>query len=91
VATRHRICTRRDAAAFAAAVGPWAVAATAALGTGATPAGIAVDGKTRRGSRRPAVPALRAGLMLEGRVGTLDAAFTARAVAEAILAQGGPP
>ena len=122
VATLHRVFKRLDAAVFEAAVGQWAAAATAALGGRAAPAGIAVDGKTLRGSRRPAVPAVQvlgalghevglvlaearvppdggevealpallASLVLEGRVVTLDAAFTERAVAEAILAKGGP-
>ena len=37
------------------------------------------------------LPALLAEVVLDGRVVTLDAAFTERPVAEAILAQGGPP
>lgn len=120
VATLHRVFKRLDAAAFEGAVGAWAAAASAALAT-ETPPGVAVDGKTLRGSRRPAVPAVQllgalghelgvvlaeapvdpghgevaalpallAGLVLDGRVVTLDAAFTERPVAAAILAKGG--
>lgn len=122
VATLHRVFRRLDVAAFERAVGQWTAAVTTALGTDATPAGIAVDGKTLRGSRQPAVPAVQllgalghelglvlaevpippgsdevgalpallAEVVLEGRVVTLDAAFTERAVAEAILVKGGP-
>jgi hypothetical protein len=122
VATLHRVFRRLDVATFETAVGQWAAAVTTAVGPHATPAGIAVDGKTLRGSRQPTVPAVQllgalghdlglvlaevpippgrdevgvlpallAELVLEGRVVTLDAAFTERAVAEAILAKGGP-
>lgn len=50
VATLHRVFRRLDVAAFNTAVRQCA-AATAALGTRATPAGIAVDGKALRGCR----------------------------------------
>jgi hypothetical protein len=122
VATLHRVFRRLDVVAFETAVGQWAAAVTTALGTAPSPAGIAIDGKTLRGSRQPAVPAVQllgalghelglvlaevpipsgsdevgalpallAEVVLEGRVVTLDAAFTERAVAEAILAKGGP-
>jgi hypothetical protein len=122
VATLHRVFRRLDVAAFETAVGQWAAAVTTALGPTTSPAGIAVDGKTLRGSRQPAVPAvhllgalghelglvlaevaipsdrdevgalpaLLAGVVLDGRVVTLDAAFTERAVAETILVKGGP-
>ncbi len=122
VATLHRVFRRLEVAAFERAVGTWAAAVTTALGPGATPAGIAVDGKVLRASRQPAVPAVQllgalghdlgvvlaevpvpvgteeattlpallAELVLEGRVLTLDAAFTERPVAEAILVKGGP-
>lgn len=121
VATLHRVFRRLDVAAFERAVGQWAAAATTALGTSPSPAGIAVDGKVLRASRQPAVPAvtllaglghelglvlaevpvaagadeagtlpaLLAELVLTGRVLTLDAAFTERPVAAAILAKGG--
>jgi DDE_Tnp_1-associated len=121
VATLHRVFKRLDASAFERAVGAWATAASAGLARAQPPA-VAIDGKTLRGSRQPAVPAVQllgavghdlglvlaqarvdpatdevgalpevlAALVLEGRVLTLDAAFTERAVAEAILAKGGP-
>lgn len=120
VATLHRVFKRLDAAAFETAVGAWAAAASAVLSTSRHP-GLAVDGKTLRGSRRPAVPAVQllgalghelgvvlaeapvdpekgevaalpallAGLVLDGRVVTFDAAFAERPVAAAILAKGG--
>lgn len=122
VATLHRVFRRLDAAAFEAAVGRWAEAVAAAVGAGAAPAGVAIDGKVLRGSRGPGVPAVRllgalghglgmvlaeapvppaageaealpallAGLVLDGRVVTVDAAFTERPAAAAILAKGGP-
>lgn len=58
VATLHRVFRRLDVAAFERAVGQWSAAVTAALGTTATPLGIAVDGKVLRASRQPAVPAV---------------------------------
>ena len=45
VATLHRVFKRLDVAAFETAVGAWAAAVTSAVGPGATPGGIAVDGK----------------------------------------------
>ena len=119
VATLHRVFRRVDVAAFERAVGAWAAAVAAALPEAEE--GIAIDGKTLRGSRQPtvpavhllsalghevglvlaevpvaaetdevgALPALLAALVLEGRVLTLDAAFTERPVAEAIRAKGG--
>lgn len=122
VATLHRVFRRLDVAAFETAVGQWAAAVTTAVGPHVTPTGIAVDGKTLRGSRQPTVPAVQllgalghdlglvlaevpippgrdevgvlpvllAELVLEGRVVTVDAAFTERAVAAAILGKGGP-
>jgi hypothetical protein len=121
VATLHRVFKRLDVAAFETAVGQWAAAVTKVVGPSPTPGGIAVDGKTLRGSRQPAVPAVQllgalghelglvlaevpiplgstevgelpallAAVVLDGRILTLDAAFTERAVAEAILAKGG--
>ena len=121
VATLHRVFKRLDVAAFETAVGQWAAAVTSVVGPGATPGGIAVDGKVLRGSRQPTVPAvhllsalghqmglvlaevpvaaetdeagtlpaLLAALVLDGRVLTLDAAFTERPVAEGIVAKGG--
>lgn len=121
VATLHRVFRRLDVAAFERTVGQWSAAVTAALGTTATPLGIAVDGKVLRASRQPAVPAvtllaalghelglvlsevrvdpatgevealpaLLAELVLAGGVVTVDAAFTERPVAAAIVAKGG--
>jgi hypothetical protein len=121
VATLHRVFRRLDVVAFERAVGVWAAQVTAVLAAGTVPAGMAIDGKTLRGSRQPtvpavhllgalghdlglveaqividpatgetaALPALLAELVLEGRVVTLDAAFTERPVAEAILAKRG--
>jgi hypothetical protein len=122
VATLHRVFRRMDVVAFERAVGAWVEQVNAALAAGTVPVGVAIDGKTLRGSRQPAVPAvhllgalghdlglveaqrvidpamgetaalpaLLAELVLDGRVVTLDAAFTERPVAEAILAQRGP-
>lgn len=58
VATLHRVFRRLDVAAFERAVGAWAAAAAAALGQGAAPAGVAVDGKVLRGSAAAGVPAV---------------------------------
>lgn len=122
VVTLHRVFRRLDVAVFEQAVGQWAVAVSAALGRPETPAGLAIDGKTLRPSRQPAVPtvqllgalgyelglvlvqtpvpaggdevaalpALLTELVLDGHVVTVDAAFTERPVAEAILAKGEP-
>lgn len=121
VATLHRVFRRLDVAAFERAVGEWATAVTAVVPLQQAEA-LAIDGKTLRGSRQPAVPAvhllgvlghelglvlaqtpvaagteeagtllsLLADLVVDGRMLTLDAAFTERPVAEAILRQGGP-
>jgi hypothetical protein len=58
VATLHRVFRRLDVAAREGAVGAWAAQAGAALATGG-PLGLAVDGKTLRGSRQPTVPAVQ--------------------------------
>lgn len=122
VATLHRVFRRLDVAAFERAVGAWAAATSAAFPQADALAAVAIDGKTLRGSRQPAVPAVQllgalghelslvlaqtpvdpgtdevgtlpvllAELVLEGRVVTVDAAFTERPVAERIVAKGGP-
>jgi DDE family transposase len=121
VATLHRVFRRLEVTAFERAVGAWAAATTAALPPHPAVKAIAIDGKTLRGSRQPAVPAVQvlgalghalglvlaevpvaptggevgalpallAELVVDGRILTLDAAFTERAVAETILAKGG--
>jgi predicted transposase YbfD/YdcC len=121
-ATIHRIFRRIDVDALEWALGHWAQAVLAAL-----PApegyleGIAMDGKTLRGTRTDTVPGLHllsvvshrlgltlgqipvgektneiplahtllAGLLLEGRVLTMDALLTQRALAQDIVQQGG--
>ncbi len=121
-ATIHRIFRRIDVDALEWALGHWAQAVLAAV---PAPAGhlegIAVDGKTLRGTRTDAVPGLHllaavshrlgltlgqipvgektneiplahtllAGLVLEGRVLTMDALLTQRAIAQDIVTQGG--
>jgi DDE_Tnp_1-associated len=59
VATLHRVFRRLDTAAFERAVGAWAAQVAAALGPPGGRAGLAVDGKTLRASRRPDVPAVQ--------------------------------
>ena len=121
-ATLFLLFRRLDRARLEAVLGAWAEQVLAA-----TPAvdgereGIAVDGKTLRGSRKqgapgahllsavshrlgltlgqaavqgksneiPLAPALLRGLLLEGRVVTMDALLTQREVAQAILDRGG--
>lgn len=121
-ATLCTLLRRIDRARLEAALGAWAEEVVAGLPAGpAEDEGIALDGKTLRGSRRQGapeahllsalshrlgltlgqravgdktneitavVPLLR-GLVLEGRVVTVDALLTQRAVARTILAQGG--
>jgi hypothetical protein len=121
VATLHRVFRRLDVIAFERAVGAWAAATMGLLLGSEAGQAIAIDGKTLRGSRQPAVPAVQllgalghelgvvlaevpiaptsdevgalpallAELVVDGRVLTLDAAFTERPVAEAILTKGG--
>lgn len=121
VATRHRVFRRLDVATFERAVGQWAVQVNAMLADEDLGPGVAIDGKTLRGSRQPAVPAVQllgalghelglglaevpvdpvtgevgalpallTNLVLDGCVVTVDAAFTERPVAAAILANGG--
>lgn len=121
-ATIHRIFRRIDVGALEWALGHWAQAILAAV---PAPAGhlegIAMDGKTLRGTRTDTVPGLHllsavshrlgltlgqipvgektneiplahtllAGLLLEGRVLTMDALLTQRAIAQDIVNQGG--
>jgi len=59
VATLHRVFRRLDVTAFERAVGAWAAVTTAALPTREEREAIAIDGKTLRGSRQPAVPAVQ--------------------------------
>lgn len=127
-ATYFHVLRRLDRAQFEAVLGAWAetvLAATAppAAGGGAVEPGegVAVDGKTLRGSRKqgapgvhllsavshrlgltlgqagvdektneiPVAPAVLAGLLLEGRVVTMDALLTQREIAQTIIAAGG--
>jgi hypothetical protein len=121
-ATLFLLFRRLDRAQVEAALGAWAEQVLAALPAAAGEAeGIAVDGKTLRGSRRqgapgahllsavshrlgltlgqvavgektneiPLAPVLLRGLLLEGRVVTMDALLTQREVAQAIVAAGG--
>ena len=121
-ATLFLLLRRLDRAKLEAVLGAWAEQVLAA-----TPAvdgereGIAVDGKTLRGSRKqgapgahllsavshrlglalrqvavgdktneiPVAPTVLRGLLLEGRVVTMDALLTQREVAQAILDAGG--
>jgi len=121
-ATLFLLFRRLDRAQVEAALGAWAEQVLAALPAAAGEAeGIAVGGKTLRGSRRqgapgahllsavshrlgltlgqvavgeetneiPLAPVLLRGLLLEGRVVTMDALLTQREVAQAIVAAGG--
>jgi predicted transposase YbfD/YdcC len=121
-ATIPRIFRRIDVGALEWALGHWAQEVLAAV---PAPAGhlegIALDGKTLRGTRTDGVPGLHllsavshrlgltlgqipvgektneiplahtllVGLLLEGRVLTMDALLTQRAIAQAIVDQGG--
>ncbi len=117
-ATLHRVLRRLDRQAVEAALGGWAEEVLAATGRRA---GVALDGKTLRGSRKQgavgthllsalshrlgltvaqdavgdktneitAVHTVLRGLILEGRVVTVDALLTQRAVAQAIADGGG--
>jgi hypothetical protein len=121
-ATLFLLFRRLDRARLEAVLGAWAeqVLAATPAATG-EPEGIAVDGKTLRGSRKqgapgahllsavshrlgltlsqaevedksneiPLAPALLRGLLLEGRVVTMDALLTQREVAQTILERGG--
>jgi len=121
-ATLFLLLRRLDRARLEAVLGAWAEQVLAATPTAmGEPEGIAVDGKTLRGSRKqgapgahllsavshrlgltlgqaavqgksneiPLAPALLRGLLLEGRVVTMDALLTQREVAQAILDRGG--
>jgi predicted transposase YbfD/YdcC len=121
-ATLHRIFRRIDVGALEWALGHWAQEVLAAVPAPAGQLeGIALDGKTLRGTRTEAVPGLHllsavshrlgltlgqipvgektneiplahtllVGLLLEGRVLTMDALLTQRAIAQAIVDQGG--
>src|ERR1041384_2333438 len=57
VATLHRVFRRLDVRQFEQVVGQWAEAVAVAVGPAGSLQGIAVDGKTPRGSATPAVPA----------------------------------
>ena len=121
-ATIHRIFRRIDVGVLEWALGHWAQEVPAAVPAAEGQLeGVAVDGKTLRGTRTDAVPGLHllaavshrlgltlgqipvgektneiplahtllAGLLLEGRVLTMDALLTQRAIARDIVAQGG--
>jgi hypothetical protein len=126
-ATYFHVLRRLDRAQFEAVLGAWAetvLATTAPTADGRGEEqgeGIALDGKTLRGSRKqgapgvhllsavshrlgltlgqagvddktneiPVAPALLAGLLVEGRVVTMDALLTQREVAQTIIAAGG--
>jgi predicted transposase YbfD/YdcC len=121
-ATLHRIFRWLDVAALEAALGRWMQEVLAAVPTPKGQVdGIAMDGKTLRGTRTDGVPGLHllaavshrlgltleqvpvgektneiplahtllAGLLLEGRVVTMDALLTQRAIAQAILDRKG--
>lgn len=53
VATLHRVFRRLDAAAFERAVGEWALQVSTTLAEEDSVPGVAIDGKTLRGSRHP--------------------------------------
>jgi DDE_Tnp_1-associated len=59
VATLHRVFRRLDVVAFERAVGAWAAATSAAWPPADASVALAIDGKTLRGSRQPAVPAVQ--------------------------------
>jgi hypothetical protein len=59
VATLHRVFRRLAVAAFERAVSAWAHAVIAALPGEHDREALAIDGKTRRGSRQPTVPAVQ--------------------------------
>jgi len=122
VATVHRLFRRLAVGTLEAALGRWAQEVLAAL---PAPAGhlegVALDGKTLRGTRRDGVPGLHllaavshrlgltlgqvpvgvktneiplvhtllAGLVVQGRVLTMDALLTQRAIAQDIVDRGG--
>lgn len=58
VATLHRVFRRLDAAQFERLVGHWAEQVCTALGQPRRLHGLAIDGKTLRGSNSPTVPAV---------------------------------
>ena len=118
-ATLLNVFRRLDRARIEAVLGAWAAEVLAA--TGGDEEGLAVDGKTLRGSRKQGAPgthllsvvshrlgltlrqqgvdaktneipvavAVLRGLVLEGRIVTMDALLTQREVARAILDGGG--
>jgi hypothetical protein len=120
-ATLFLLFRRLDLTKLEAVLGAWAEQVLAASPAVGEPEGIAVDGKTLRGSRKqgapgahllsavshrlgltlgqvavddktneiPLAPLLLQGLLLEGRVVTMDALLTQREVARAILHGGG--
>jgi hypothetical protein len=121
-ATLHTILRTLDRTQVDAVLGAWAEEVVAALApAGHELEGVAMDGKTLRGSRQHGVPGahllaavsqrlgltlgqtavgaktneipcaetLLAGLVLEGRVFTMDALLTQRAIATTIVAGGG--
>jgi hypothetical protein len=121
-ATLHAVFRALDRAQVEAVLGAWAAAVLAATGeAGEERIGVALDGKTLRGTRQQGVPGahllsavshhlgvtlgqlgvdaktneipvvqtLLAGLVLEGRVFTMDALLTQRAVAATIVAGHG--
>lgn len=121
-ATYFHVLRRLDREQFEAVLGAWAEAVLAATGHGgASDDGIALDGKTLRGSRKqgapgvhllsavshrlgltlgqagvddktneiPVAPILLTGLLLEGRIVTMDALLTQREVAQTIIVGGG--
>jgi hypothetical protein len=126
-ATLFHVFRRLDRADFEARVGAWAETVLQATAPAPPPAGagagegVALDGKTLRGSQKQgapgahllsavshrlgltlgqvsvadktneiaAVPILLTGLVLEGRVFTMDALLTQREIAQTIVAGGG--
>lgn len=121
-ATLHTIFRQMDRELLETKLGAWAAGVVAALPVlPGEPEGIAIDGKTLRGSRQqgapgahllsavsqrlgltlaqqavddttneiPVVQTVLAALVLEGRVVTVDALLTQRAVAQTILDRGG--
>lgn len=58
VATLHRVFRRLDVAAFERLLGQWAEEVCAAVGQPGALHGIAIDGKTLRGTRTAEVPAV---------------------------------
>lgn len=59
VATLHRVFRQIDVVAFEQTGGVWATEVAASIGQPTAPPGVAIDGKTLRGSASAGVPAVR--------------------------------